>query len=300
MHSGVHPQAHLPIAHFTGKKTEAESKLEPGTSGRQREAAPPFSRKHIPSGDPSGHSAKWQRVRGDPGGTRGRPWGGRGDGCRHPGSPESWAGSTWWAPTSWDAQPQGGLFWGGPRQAGSGRVGLEWAPGRHGMEAGGAPGVQARPCAGPGPAPECRRPGSLPLAQQGGAPASVHVWTPRWRLRCPHPRGVEASVRPSHSTARGGGLQAGAGGSLSSHMCTYTGVRTLVSQWGLTEKGCVTAGRGRGPDAPCTLPPRRPGFQKTAGRPLSLPLWPTAPGRSPCGIVPSTQTDSVPWGPWPA
>lgn len=77
---------------------------------------------------------------------------------------------SWWALTSWDAQPRAGPSWGGPRQAGSGRVGPEWAPGSCGMEAGGAPGVQARSRAGPGPAPEHRGPGSLPPAEQSGFP----------------------------------------------------------------------------------------------------------------------------------
>ena len=205
----------------------------------------------------------------------------------HPGAPEFRAGSTWWAPTSWDAQPQGGLFWGGPWQAGSGRIGLGWAPGRHGMEAGGALRVQARPCS-----PERRPPGSLPPAQQGTAPASVHVWTPRWRLRCPHPRGVEASVRPSHSTA-GGGRAPGRRWQLSerTHVRLHRCAHTRVSG-GLTERGCAAAARGRGLALPAF---RRPGGRGSRGRQGGLSHRP--PARRP--VLPSTQTDSVPRAPRP-
>nr|CAI9698779.1 unnamed protein product [Rangifer tarandus platyrhynchus] len=55
------PEGRGPTLAVRDKKTEAESGLEPGTSGRQWEAAPPsFYGKHMPSGDPSGHSATWQ------------------------------------------------------------------------------------------------------------------------------------------------------------------------------------------------------------------------------------------------
>ena len=116
------------MANFTGEKTEAESGLEPGTNGRLQEAAPPSSSgKHTPSGDPSGCSATCQRMRGDPGGARGRPWGGWGGGRGHLGAPEALLVGTHLLGLSATGRPvlgwpQAGWLWMGQVRMGSGEV----------------------------------------------------------------------------------------------------------------------------------------------------------------------------------
>lgn len=155
-------------------------------------------------------------MRGDPGGARARPWGGWGGGRGHLGASEALLVGTHLLGLSAAGRPvlgwpQAGWLWTGRARMGSGEV-------RDG-------GRRSAWAAGQGPC--WSRAGSRvqmtrepPTGQAERLPASVHVWLPCWCLRCPHPRGVGVCVRPSYSTARGGGLLAGAG-QLSEHTRVY-------------------------------------------------------------------------------